>query len=54
MSVEIDAHLVKAADTHHVYSSHKRLSLKQKRLAQLAYKMLQEQRALKAKKASFT
>lgn len=24
----------KAADTHHVYSSHKRLSLKQKRLAQ--------------------
>ncbi|MEL0634380.1 hypothetical protein V6237_16510 [Pseudoalteromonas carrageenovora] len=34
MSVEIDAYLVKAADTHHVYSSHKRLSLKQKRLAQ--------------------
>jgi hypothetical protein len=34
ISVEIDAYLVKADDIHHVYSSHKRLSLKQKRLAQ--------------------
>jgi|GEM_PF-503005 len=34
MSVEIDAYLVKGADIQHVYSSHKRLTLKQKRLAQ--------------------
>ncbi len=34
VSAEIDAYLVKAADTHHVYSSYKRLSLKQKRLVQ--------------------
>jgi len=34
ISTEIDAYLIEKTEKHHVYSSHKRLSLKQQRLAQ--------------------